>query len=149
MKTISQPVEGRYVLVAQEVLPEVFGKVLEAKELLASGAVRSISTAVRQVGLSRSAFYKYKDCVFPAEDLRHLITLQAVLVNEPGTLQSLLAGLSEAGADVVTIHQQKPKGDLAQVTLTMDTAAMHTGMPALLQELRTRSFVRSLEQIEE
>ena len=149
MKLTTQPMEGRYVLVAQEVLPEVFGKVLQAKELLASGTVRSISTAVRQVGLSRSAFYKYKDCVFPAEDLRRLLTLQAVLVNEPGTLQSLLAGVSEAGADVVTIHQQKPKGDLAQVTLTVDTAAMEMDVLILLEQLRSRSFVRSIELMDE
>lgn len=145
MKTVSIPVEGRYILVAQEVLPEVFGKVLQAKELLASGTVRSISTAVRQVGISRSAFYKYKDCVFPAEDLRRLLTLQAVLVNETGTLQSLLAVLSEAGADVVTIHQQKPKGDLAQVSLTVDTSGMRVEMPRLLEQLRGRSFLRSIE----
>ena len=137
------------MLVAQEVLPEVFVKVLQAKELLDSGTVRSISTAVRQVGLSRSAFYKYKDCVFPAEDLRRLLTLQAVLVNEPGTLQSLLAGLSEAGADVVTIHQQKPKGDLAQVVLTVDTSAVEMDVLVLLDQLRTRSFVRSIELLDE
>ena len=137
------------MLVAQEVLPEVFVKVLQAKELLDSGTVRSISTAVRQVGLSRSAFYKYKDCVFPAEDLRRLLTLQAVLVNEPGTLQSLLAGLSEAGADVVTIHQQKPKGDLAQVVLTVDTSAVEMDVLVLLDQLRTRSFVRSIELMDD
>ena len=149
MKQTSRPMEGRYGLGAQEVLPEVFVKVLQAKELLDSGTVRSISTAVRQVGLSRSAFYKYKDCVFPAEDLRRLLTLQAVLVNEPGTLQSLLAGLSAAGADVVTIHQQKPKGDLAQVTLTVDTSAVDMDVLALLEQLRTRSFVRSIELMDD
>jgi chorismate mutase len=104
---------------------------------------------VRQTGLSRSAFYKYKDCVFPAEDLRRLLTLQAVLVNERGTLQSLLAGLSEAGADVVTIHQQKPKGDLAQVVLTVDTSAVEMDVLVLLDQLRTRSFVRSIELLDE
>ena len=56
--------ERRFYLVDAEVLPEVFLKVVKAKELLASGEVRSISAATRSVDLSRSAFYKYKDCIF-------------------------------------------------------------------------------------
>ena len=52
--------ERRFYLVDAEVLPEVFLKVVKAKELLASGEVRSISAATRSVDLSRSAFYKYK-----------------------------------------------------------------------------------------
>lgn len=143
------PAGGRYILVEESVLPEVFGRVLQAKELLESGSVRSISTAVRQVGLSRSAFYKYKDRVFPARDPRRLQTLQTVLVNEPGALQSLLAQLSQADANVVTIHQQRPQGGQAQVLLTVDTAAMHADMQQVLERLRTKPFVRSLELVEE
>ena len=53
--------ERRFYLVDAQVLPEVFLKVVRAKELLASGEARSISAATRSVDLSRSAFYKYKD----------------------------------------------------------------------------------------
>ena len=56
--------ERRFLLVDADVLPEVFVKVLQAKELLASGAVSNISAAAKQAGISRSAFYKYKDTVF-------------------------------------------------------------------------------------
>ena len=52
--------ERRFYLVDAQVLPEVFLKVVRAKELLASGEARSISAATRAVELSRSAFYKYK-----------------------------------------------------------------------------------------
>ena len=137
--------ERRFLLVDSSALPDVFLKVLQAKELLASGSVSNISTAARQAGISRSAFYKYKDSVFPARDTRHLLTLQTVLVNEPGTLQSLLAQLSQAGADVVTIHQQKPQGDLAQVTLTVDTASMQQEMGNVFAELKRNPSVRSIE----
>ena len=59
--------ERRFLLVDSSALPDVFLKVLQAKELLASGSVSNISTAARQAGISRSAFYKYKDYVFDAE----------------------------------------------------------------------------------
>ena len=48
--------ERRFYLVDAQVLPEVFLKVVRAKELLASGEARSISAATRSVDLSRSAF---------------------------------------------------------------------------------------------
>ena len=52
--------QHKYLLVQADVLPEVFGKVLQAKQLLASGEVANISAAAKQAGISRSAFYKYK-----------------------------------------------------------------------------------------
>lgn len=145
----SIPAQGRYVLVAEEVLPEVFGKVLQAKELLETHQVRNISAAVRRVELSRSAFYKYKDSVFPARNRQSILTLQATLVNEPGTLQSLLAQLSQAGADVVTIHQQKPRGDEAQVTLTVNTAGMKEPLRTVMDRIAGQPFVRTVEVSEE
>ena len=65
--------ERRFYLVDAQVLPEVFLKVVRAKELLASGEARSISAATRAVELSRSAFYKYKDCIFDSENGRCLL----------------------------------------------------------------------------
>ena len=86
--------ERRFYLVDAQVLPEVFLKVVRAKELLASGEARSISAATRAVELSRSAFYKYKDCIFDSENGREVITVMATLRDETGALQSLLAGIS-------------------------------------------------------
>ena len=105
----------KFLLVDAEALPEVFLKVLKAKELLASGAARNISDAAKQVDISRSAFYKYKDSVFDAENSNEVITVLATLLDETGALQSLLAGISEAGGSVVTISQSKPENGAAQV----------------------------------
>ena len=82
--------ERRFLLVDSSALPDVFLKVLQAKELLASGSVSNISTAARQAGISRSAFYKYKDYVFDAETGREAITVIATL------LALSLAGLCKA-----------------------------------------------------
>ncbi len=90
--------ERRFLLVDADVLPEVFVKVLQAKELLASGAVSNISAAAKQAGISRSAFYKYKDTVFDAETGRESITVVATLLDKTGALQGLLSGISAAGA---------------------------------------------------
>ena len=100
--------ERRFLLVDTEVLPDVFVKVLEAKELLASGAVSNISLAARKAGISRSAFYKYKDYVFDAETGRETITVIATLLDKTGALQGLLSGISSAGSSVRLISLNCP-----------------------------------------
>ena len=54
-----------YFLVDKRVLPEVFIKVMEVKQRLNTGESTSVNEAVRKTGLSRSAYYKYKDSVLP------------------------------------------------------------------------------------
>ena len=51
----------KYYLVSAEALPEVFIKVAEAKRMLQVGEAATVGEAARMVGISRSAFYKYKD----------------------------------------------------------------------------------------
>ena len=124
-----------------QVLPEVFLKVIRAKELLASGQARNISAATRSVGLSRSAFYKYKDCIFDSENGRELITVMATLRDETGALQSLLAGISSAGASIVTINQATPENGTAQVAVTIRTDTMQMTPDELAAMLGRQSTV--------
>ena len=124
--------ERRFLLVDSSALPDVFLKVLQAKELLASGSVSSIS---------RSAFYKYKDYVFDAETGREAITVIATLLDKTGALQSLLSGISAAGASVVTITQSRPENGTAQVEVTVRTGTMQMTVEEMLTRLARQSFV--------
>lgn len=133
--------ERRFLLVDAAVLPDVFLKVLKAKELLASGAARNISSAARQVDLSRSAFYKYKDCIFDAENSREIITVQATLLDETGALQALLAGISAAGASIVTINQATPENGAAQVAVSIRTGTMQMSVEEMLAQLSRQHTV--------
>ena len=102
--------QNKFLLVDLSVLPEVFARVVEAKRLMAQGKAKSYSDAAKMAGISRSAFYKYKDRVFPYEssDLTRMLTLNITLVDEPGILSALIAGLYQAGGNIVTINQNIP-----------------------------------------
>ena len=125
--------ERRFLLVDASVLPDVFIKVLKAKELLASGAVRNISSAVRQAGLSRSAFYKYKDCVFVHNEALddQVITLSARLEDRPGVLSGLLNSLSEQQGNILTVNQNIPVDGVAAVSVSA-----RLPLPMDLEQLR-------------
>lgn len=133
--------EKKFLLVEESVLPEVFLKVLKAKEMLACGTARNISQATREVGISRSAFYKYKDCIFDTGNAREIITILATLLDENGALQNLLAGISAAGASIVTINQSTPENGAAEVAVSIRTGMMQISVEEMLARLAKQRAV--------
>ena len=133
--------DKNYYIVDKAVLPEIFLKVMDVKNLLESKKEKTVQDAVNRVGISRSAFYKYKDYVFDAETGREAITVIATLLDKTGALQSLLSGISAAGASVVTITQSRPENGTAQVEVTVRTGTMQMTVEEMLTRLARQSFV--------
>ena len=129
----------KYYLVEAGVLPEVFIKVTEAKELLETGEVRTVAEAVERVGISRSAFYKYKDSVMPFRDMRHgsIVTFNALLRDKKGVLSSLLAIFADAGANILTINQSIPNNGTAPVTISAITENMTESLDEFIEQVRS------------
>ena len=78
----------RYYIVAADALPEIFVKVAEAKRMMQTGEAATVGAATRLAGISRSAFYKYKDSVQPFNDMKaeHIITFYGMLKDNTGVL---------------------------------------------------------------
>ena len=128
----------KYYIVEASALPEVFRKVAEAKRLLETGEVDTVNLAARRVGISRSAFYKYKDAVRPFNDMLHgrIVTFQIPLKDEPGGLSSVLAVFAQTGGNILTINQGIPVNGCAAVTVGAETSGLQTSMEELLERVR-------------
>lgn len=137
---------NEYLLVRADVLPDVFLRVLKAKELLASHQAKNASQAARMAGVSRSAYYKYKDCVSYADTGADNITLTATLLDKTGALQELLSAISMAGANVFTIVQNTPENGAAQVAVTMRTTGMHITVEELCGQLAQQNSVIDIKR---
>ena len=126
----------KYFIVEAEKLPEVFIKVVEAKRMLELREVSTINEAAQRVGISRSAFYKYKDAVRPFQDMLHgrIVTFQIMLKDEPGILSHVLNLFAGSGANILTINQGIPINGCAVVTVNAETS----GLEGSLQELLAR-----------
>ena len=131
----------KYYIVEAAALPEIFQKVAEAKRMLETGETDKVNVAAQAVGISRSAFYKYKDCIFDSENGREVITVMATLRDETGALQSLLAGISAAGASIVTINQSTPENGAALVAVTIRTDTMQMSPEELTEKLSRQRMV--------
>ena len=124
----------KYYLVSAEALPEVFIKVAEAKRMLQVGEADTVGEAARLVGISRSAFYKYKDAVQPFQNMRagHIITFYALLKDIPGVLSNYLSIFAGSGANILTINQTIPTNGCAGVTISAETSDMTDGLEDLM-----------------
>jgi chorismate mutase len=140
-------IKEKYYLVRSDVLPESMKKTLEVKELIERGKANSINEAVQMVDLSRSAFYKYRDAVFPFQAMvkEKMITLFFHLEDRTGALSKLLATVANSGCNVLTIHQTIPLQGKANVTLSINTSAMNTDIEELLAQLKRLEFVLKVE----
>jgi chorismate mutase len=136
-----------YLLVDSIVLPDVFLKVIEAKRILSTGRTKTVNDAVKEAGLSRSAFYKYKDYVFPFYETSRgrVITLFFVVEDFSGILSSIISRIARAKANIVTINQNVPINGLADVTISIETAGMTMDIGELMDSIGEIEGVRQKE----
>ena len=127
-----------YFIVEAGALPEVFLKVAEAKRLLEIGEVDTVNLATQRVGISRSAFYKYKDAVRPFNDMLQgrIITFQSLLKDEPGVLSAVLNIFAQSGGNILTINQGIPTTGCAVVSIGAETSGMVISIEELLANAR-------------
>ena len=137
----------KYYLVSAEALPEVFIKVAEAKRMLQVGEADTVGEAARLVGISRSAFYKYKDVVQPFQNMRagHIITFYALLKDIPGVLSNYLSIFANSGANILTINQTIPTNGCAGVTISAETSDMVEGLEELMARASSAEGVLKFE----
>ena len=137
----------KYLIVEAEKLPEVFIKVVEAKRMLELREVSTINEAAQRVGISRSAFYKYKDAVMPFNDMMsgHIVTFQSILRDEPGVLSAILNIFAASGANILTINQSIPGNGCAAVTVGAETSGLQEPLDELLRQLNEADGVVQFE----
>lgn len=137
----------KYYLVSAEALPEVFIKVAEVKRMLQVGEADTVGEAARLVGISRSAFYKYKDAVQPFQNMRagHIITFYALLKDIPGVLSNYLSIFANSGANILTINQTIPTNGCAGVTISAETSDMVEGLEELMARASSAEGVLKFE----
>lgn len=141
--------DKNFYIIDKNVLPEIFLKVMDVKNLLESGREKTVQEAVSKVGISRSAFYKYRDAVFPLyENTRgKTVTFATNLDDTKGVLSCVLNGIASAGANILTINQNIPINGIAMVTISIETDAMDRDLGCLVEELQQINGVQTFKII--
>ena len=147
MQEVDSVKQTEYYLVERSLLPEVFQKVVEANAALKTGRAKTAAEAAQKVGLSRSAFYKYKDGVRPFYDAAsgRVITFHLMLNDQPGVLSNLLQLMAQSGANLLTINQSIPMSGQASVTIAARTNNMTCTVEELMDQAAGIEGVHRIE----
>ena len=135
--------KSKYYIVEASALPEVFLKVAEVKRLLSTGEAETVNDATRMTGISRSAFYKYRDAIMPFQNMMtgRIITFQFLLQDQQGVLSWILKLFAENGANIQTINSVSPSNGCAFLTITAETTNLTLSLEELLHRLEGISGV--------
>ena len=137
----------KYYIVEASALPEIFQKVAEAKRMLETGETDKVNVAAQAVGISRSAFYKYRDSIAPFQNLMagRIITFQMMLKDKAGVLSAILSIFANCGANILTINQTIPTNGCAGVTVSAETSDMTETMDEMISHLAAAEGVLRFE----
>jgi len=140
---------NEYYVVHKDILPTAIMKTIEVKKLLKLGEVDKINEAVERVGLSRSAYYKYKDHVFPflEDKQKKIITLSLLLKHESGVLSRVINKIAEVKGNVLTINQGIPLQGIANATITMETMRMEIDIDQVVEHMKKLDGIKKVEII--
>ena len=139
------------IIVDADLLPEVLLKVIDAKKLLSQGKAKNSSEAARMAGISRSAFYKYKDgvSVYNDESRDKIVNYYMTLMDSPGILSNVLAILSKYGANVLTLNQNIPIDGAAPCTISFTTGSLKCDGHTLREAIRAVDGVITCRNLKE
>lgn len=137
----------KYYIVEASALPEVFLKVAEAKRILSTGEAKTVGEATKITGISRSAFYKYRESVSPFQNMMigRIITFQFFIHDWQGLLNTVLTVFARHGADIQTINSVVPTNGTTVVTLSAETTELDVSLEDFMRELAALSGVIKAE----
>ncbi len=135
-----------YYLIKMSHLPEVMRRVAQVTELLKHAPSLSVIEATTQVGISRSAYYKYKDAILPFHSMAQgqIVTVTLTLRHKRGILSDVLNHLAMLQANILTINQSLPLQGMATVILSMDTRFMADDIDVTVEAMRS---IPGVEQV--
>lgn len=135
-----------YLLVDMSILPDVYTRVIKAKNYLQSGEAANASQAAKMAGISRSAYYKYKDKIFEySEQGEDVSTINAKLRDNVGVLSSVMNELYMAGANILAVNQSIPVNDVADVSITVRLSDADVSKSDVEQKIKSIVGVISAE----
>ncbi|HIY91808.1 ACT domain-containing protein [Companilactobacillus sp. HBUAS56275] len=139
----------KYYIVDSSILPESFDRVIKARNLLETRKVHNVSEAVKEVGISRGTYYKYKDLVFlPDEEMNdRKAVISMMLRHEQGTLSKVLVNISESNASILTINQNIPIHGVATVVISLDISHLNGTIDDLLDKLKQSNIADNVQLI--
>ena len=111
-----------YFIVDKRILPNSIKNVLKVNDLVQNEKISKYE-AIKQVGLSRSTYYKYKDYIKPFFEggQEKVFSIHLALKDEPGILARILDVIASHDMNILTIIQNISIDGVGRATISVQT----------------------------
>ena len=136
--------QSDFLVVKKDVLPSFYVKVLRAVEMV-NDENKCISDVCKELDISRSTFYKYKDKVFEfrsEKGKKAIITLKTE--NQKCVLSNVLNLIAFYQGNILTITQEMPIRNIAFITITLDVIDLSITVYELISNLKSIQKVKDV-----
>ena len=105
----------------------------------------------KNVGISRSSYYKYKDDIFPIHEKIQgkTITFVMEMEDQPGLLSSILKIVADCKANILSIHQSIPVNHIALITLSVMILPITEDVAVLFDRIENADGINNLKIVSE
>ncbi len=139
--------KGDFLIIHKDVMPPFLVKVVKAVRLIEEEN-KSVSDACKDLDISRSTFYKYKDRVFELKsDFGRKAILSFKVENAMGVLSDIINNISKYKGNILTINQDMPIHNLAYVSVMIDAKDMLVSIYELITELKKIQKVKDVSLV--
>lgn len=136
---------NEYLIVHKSILPEYFEQVIQARELI-NDKNFSVSDACKQLNISRSTYYKYKDYIFrPSKNSGNKAIFVLKTIDEKGILSQILKVIYDKQGNIISINQDTPLDGTAYITLAIDVSELNSSIEQLKETMNTINGVKSVD----
>lgn len=141
--------KDKFYLVQEDILPEAIKKTIKVKEILKMGGAKTINEAVERMDLSRSAYYKYKDFVFPFYEISagKIVNIYISMSNDAGMLSNVLSVIAAKKGSILTINQNIPLQGIANVSISFETKDMLVSLKDAIEAIQAIDGIIKVEII--
>lgn len=138
---------GKYFLVCEDILPEALRKTIQVKEYLKQHDDNRINQAVKQFDLSRSAFYRYKDFIFPFFEATQnkILSFSVSVVHRKGMLAEILSVITKYQGNILALNQGVPVQGIANITMSVDTKSLGGLLENFVNDMKALDGVKHIE----
>ncbi|MBO5888740.1 MAG: ACT domain-containing protein [Clostridia bacterium] len=133
-----------FLIIDRSILPPCYEQVIKAVKLVENEG-KSVSNVCKELDISRSTYYKYKDKVFEMSmsyDRKAIISIRAE--HEKGVLSNVLNSIAGYQGNILTINQEMPIHNMAYITVTLETKDLTVSVYELTAELKKVPKVREV-----
>ena len=143
--------EKQFYLVDFQILPEAIKKTIRVKEMLKADTSVTINHAIQTMGISRSAYYKYKNHVETSFDKpkEEAVVFFILMNNDFSLFGRVLRRITKESDEILTINRGLSFEKTVPVTIAFKTKKLPDEIEKLSYSIKKIKGIKEITYMEE